>query len=228
MPKQRIVNANCPFCKAENSIVIRESINIATDPKGGDIKSAILSDVMYGYLCNNCHRWVNIIYPSLYKDPSKKLLVWLVPGYDNRILEAISKINPENGFKARIVSEPESLREKILLAEEGLNDQIIEYLKYKKYLFFSEYDDFLRDSVVDKEVYEKESSKVRVFVYYLLSKNGKKILRVNFNINDYNIAKKEFHLLFNNDYTNDNHFKVIDYRWAERLLSHVDYCQTIQ
>lgn len=124
----------CPKCGKEQTIKRYESVNVTLEP---ELKDVIKSGYFFAFTCEECGVKIPMIYPCLYHDMENKKMIWLVPDCPREQVEEINKVNsskdmPEDlsyGYQNRIVKNVDSLREKILIWDEDLDDRIIEILK---------------------------------------------------------------------------------------------------
>lgn len=133
----------CKNCSYEFDITVYESVNGAFDI---DAQQKLLKGELFSHTCPECGCVISLSYPMLYHDMDRKFMIHLCPvGEDveeciKNIKDAQKKIDEqfpekrvEKPYKMRIVSNENSMREKITIFEKGLDDRIIELLK----LFFA-------------------------------------------------------------------------------------------
>ena len=143
MALEHIEKIKCKDCSCEFDVTVYESVNGAFDDEA---QKKLLSGELFTHTCPECGCVVALSYPMLYHDMDKKFMIHLCPDGENvdecikNIKEAQKKIDKqfpekrmEKPYKMRIVSNENSMREKITIFENGLDDRIIELLK----LFFA-------------------------------------------------------------------------------------------
>ena len=122
--------APCSKCGQQNTIKVYRSINTSEDPH---LKEKVKDGSLFLWECPHCGQ-VNLArYETLYHDPEKKLMVWLVPEGDvsESQMKAISNhTKAMGGYTLRRVTDMGSLMEKVLINESGLDDVVLEMCKY--------------------------------------------------------------------------------------------------
>ncbi len=123
-------NGACTRCGAQNTIKIYKSINVADNP---ELKDRVKDGSLFLWECPHCCQLNLARYGTLYHDPEKKLMVWLVEGDDvsETQMQAIANhTKAMGGYTLRIVPDMGSLMEKVLIMDAGLEDTAIEMCKY--------------------------------------------------------------------------------------------------
>ena len=122
---------NCPECDTEIGFKPIEFVDVSTDP---DYKEKIMTGQFFLVKCPECGAEIMIEYPVMYMDPEKKLNVYMAPDHDGDLLNQLNSldvpeadIDPEAIY--RLVNSPTELLEKILLADGGRDDRIMELYK---------------------------------------------------------------------------------------------------
>ena len=122
---------NCPGCDTEIGFKPIEFVDVSTDP---DYKEKIMTGQFFMVKCAECGAEIMVEYPIMYMDPEKKLNVYMAPDHEGDLLEQLNSldvpeadIDPEAIY--RLVSSPTELLEKILLADGGRDDRIMELYK---------------------------------------------------------------------------------------------------
>lgn len=122
--------APCSKCGTQHKITIYRSINTAENP---EIKEKLKDGSLFVWECPECHQKNLAKYESLYHDPEKRIMIWLLPSGDlpESQMNAIKNHTEAMGnYTLRRVSDTGSLMEKILIFDAGLDDAIIEMCKY--------------------------------------------------------------------------------------------------
>ena len=122
---------NCPNCDMEIGFKPIEFVDVSTDP---DYKEKIMNGQFFLVKCGECGAEIMVEYPVMYMDPEKKLNVYMAPDHDADLLEQLNSLDvPETDEDKdaifRLVNSPTELLEKILLADGGRDDRIIELYK---------------------------------------------------------------------------------------------------
>ena len=122
--------APCTKCGQQHKITVYRSINIAENP---ELKAKVADGSLFLWECPHCGQ-VNLAkYETLYHDPVKKLMVWLIPAGDvsETQMQAITMhTKAMGGYTLRRVNDMGSLMEKVLVTEAGLDDVVLEMCKY--------------------------------------------------------------------------------------------------
>ncbi|MEE3450657.1 MAG: CpXC domain-containing protein [Acutalibacteraceae bacterium] len=130
-------NVQCRKCGKTIEVNKWSAVNGDKNP---DLKEKILSGELFSVRCRSCGAVSQLGYPMVYSDPTKNIMIWLV--FDDEEVGHIKsyyktcKTQPdENGKTAdkecrlRIVRNSFQLREKIMIADCGLDDKIVELAK---------------------------------------------------------------------------------------------------
>lgn len=132
----------CPKCGHEEEVELYESVNVKTSP---ELKQALFANQLNAVTCGACGASFRVDKPLLYHDPDHGYMVYLLPLSD-RAAEAGERefgnaLQRLNGLLPKGVEAPRvclvfsrtELVERIFLLEAGLNERIIEYIKYLIY-----------------------------------------------------------------------------------------------
>lgn len=123
-------NGVCSKCGQTTEITVYKSINTADNP---ELKEKVKNGSLFLWECPHCGT-VNLArYETLYHDPQKKLMLWLVP--DGKIsetqMQAITNhTKAMGGYTLRLVRDMGELMEKVLIFDAGLDDAVIELCKW--------------------------------------------------------------------------------------------------
>jgi predicted RNA-binding Zn-ribbon protein involved in translation (DUF1610 family) len=134
MSSPRTQQVRCPHCGQTHAARVHDTIDAVREP---ELKAELLSTRLFQHACPSCGRGWHGARTLAYHDVSKGLLIWLYPGETTgdvrRRLRAASEGIVEGGgapsYAMRLVSSPHDLVEKILIAEAGLSDVMVEVLK---------------------------------------------------------------------------------------------------
>ena len=122
--------APCTKCGQQHKITVYRSINIADNP---ELKAKVADGSLFLWECPHCGQ-VNLAkYETLYHDPVGKLMVWLIPAGEvsETQMQAITMhTKAMGGYTLRRVNDMGSLMEKVLIADAGLDDVVLEMCKY--------------------------------------------------------------------------------------------------
>lgn len=122
----------CPTCGQTTTATIWSSLNTNIDTEA---KERLLKGTLLTSVCPKCGAKNALHYPMLYHDPDKKLMVYLAPTAEDR-KEVEQTFGSKNsiasafvGYTYRIVTSPDEMREKAIIAECGMDDRVVEVLK---------------------------------------------------------------------------------------------------
>ena len=122
--------APCSRCGQQTKVTVYRSINISENP---ELKDKVRDGSLFLWECPHCGQ-VNLAkYETLYHDPAAKLMVWLIPSGEisETQMQAITMhTKAMGGYTLRRVNDMGSLMEKVLIADAGLDDVVLEMCKY--------------------------------------------------------------------------------------------------
>ncbi len=122
--------APCSKCGEQHKVTVYRSINVADNP---ELKAKVTDGSLFLWECPHCGQ-VNLAkYETLYHDPVKKVMFWLVPQGEisETQMQAITMhTKAMGGYTLRRVDDMGTLMEKVLITEAGLDDVVLEMCKY--------------------------------------------------------------------------------------------------
>lgn len=122
---------DCPHCHARGEFELWDSVNVDLDP---ELRDKIFNDELFLWQCSNCRNEVFIPFGTLYHDMRNKFMLFFSfkepkeGKYDP--LEILQALGIEDGYTIRSVYGLINFKEKIAILENGLNDVVIERMKY--------------------------------------------------------------------------------------------------
>ena len=122
--------APCSKCGQQHKVIIYKSINTADNP---ELKAKVADGSLFLWECPHCGQMNLARYETLYHDPEGKLMVWLIPAGEisEAQMQAITMhTKAMGGYTLRRVNDMGTLMEKVLVAEAGLDDIVLEMCKY--------------------------------------------------------------------------------------------------
>ena len=122
--------APCSKCGQQHKVIIYKSINTADNP---ELKAKVADGSLFLWECPHCGQINLARYETLYHDPAGKLMVWLIPAGEisEAQMQAITMhTKAMGGYTLRRVNDMGTLMEKVLVAEAGLDDIVLEMCKY--------------------------------------------------------------------------------------------------
>lgn len=143
MSISRTVNISCPSCGKQQDVRLYDAINVNTDP---ELKDALMQNQLNRVTCVDCDLSFRVDKPVLYTDPKLDVLIHWVPESAEmdreaileefeQSLEQMNEMLPEDQEipAVRLVMSRVDLVELIFLLEAGLNQRVVEYVKYSVY-----------------------------------------------------------------------------------------------
>lgn len=127
-----IIEVECPNCGETLKVNMNEFVDVVENP---EYKSKIIEGDFFLNQCPGCGDAIMVEYPVMYMDPSRKLNVYMAPEHEADLLDQLNSLEiPENDEDEdriyRLTSCGVQLMEKILIAERGKDDRIIELYKF--------------------------------------------------------------------------------------------------
>ena len=164
--------APCSKCGQQNTVTIYRSINISENP---ELKAKVKDGSLFLWECPHCKQ-VNLAkYETLYHDPAAKLMVWLIPSGEisETQMQAITMhTKAMGGYTLRRVNDMGSLMEKVLIAEAGLDDVVLEMCKYvtklemiQKSVSAEQKDEFMASTFHFYKSEGEEGERILTFMY---------------------------------------------------------------
>jgi hypothetical protein len=133
MSKERIEIITCPKCGHKQEFRIYDSLNGDLDPEA---KKKLIDASLFMFDCEKCDLVTPVAYNLLYHDMTNEALVYLVAPQDvEEVTRMMDHAETAFGFgtsnyRKRIVTDQNSLREKAIIFDAGLDDRIIELVKF--------------------------------------------------------------------------------------------------
>ena len=119
-----------------------ESINVQTSP---ELKKLLMANQLNTVTCAQCALTFRVDKPLLYHDPARRFMIYQVPLGENAVeageREFTASLGRLSGLMPKDIPAPDvslvfsrtELVERIFLRDAGLNERIIEYIKYLVY-----------------------------------------------------------------------------------------------
>jgi hypothetical protein len=133
----------CPTCGDASDVTLHDAINVQSDP---DLRVELMENRLNTVRCPACGYHFRVDKPLLYSDPERRLMIYWFPASDQDLergekefrdsIWRLTSVVPE-GFDLpdmHLVFSRTELVERIFLCEAGLNERIIEYIKYLIFL----------------------------------------------------------------------------------------------
>ncbi|MBQ8838428.1 MAG: CpXC domain-containing protein [Bacteroidales bacterium] len=122
--------APCSKCGEKHTVTVYKSINVSENP---ELKDKVRSGGLFLWECPHCGQLNLARYETLYHDPVSKLMFWLLPEGElsETQMQAITMhTKAMGGYTLRRVNDMGSLMEKVLIADAGMDDVVVEMVKY--------------------------------------------------------------------------------------------------
>lgn len=210
---------HCPSCGRKIGIEIPVMADGVADPQ---IKTQILEGGFGVYLCLSCEEGIDLTFPFSYHDGSRKLMVELKPedGEDQELDPKEEKKEQElmqtssvmENCAMRIAHDKNELREKVLLAEQGRDDRIVELMKPG---IFTALFDQVEGNQIMNILYENNEDGECFVVVLDTGDMG----TIDFPEEMYQGIQKEYGDLVNTKAPNGT-MKEIDNQWASEFVMH--------
>lgn len=129
MSKISIKPFSCPSCGNNGEFKMYESVNVSLNP---ELREKVLSGQIFDWVCPKCGESLSVRYDLLYHDMNKEFQIYYSPNnctYINKMINDMLTKYPGMRKLCRTVDSLNTLREKILIFEAGLNDIAIELAK---------------------------------------------------------------------------------------------------
>lgn len=116
----------CPRCGKVHLCDRYSVINVTEKP---ELKEKVLLNKLFVFKCDACGLTAPLTYESVYVDTKKKLLFYLTPEMTEEAKKSIAMWDKVEARQKRIVTSLNDLKEKILIADNLLDDRIVEFMK---------------------------------------------------------------------------------------------------
>lgn len=132
MSQVNTYNIECPQCGSPQDVALYDSMNVEESP---ELKDALMSNQLNAITCAHCAFSFRVDKALLYNDPRKNVMVYWIPyqrkTFQYTMQELTELFPPGLGIPdIHWVNKRTELIERIFLLEAGLNERIIEYIKY--------------------------------------------------------------------------------------------------
>jgi len=118
------VCANCGYKSSRETVPL---INVSANPS---LKEKVADGSLFVWECPCCGRRNLLKYQTIYHDPSRRLMIWLLPEGESAPESVKDAVKQLDSYTLRLVREPGELMEKVKIAEAGLDDIAMEMCKY--------------------------------------------------------------------------------------------------
>ncbi len=140
MSESKQYNIQCPSCGMQQDVELYDAVNVSTDP---ELKQALLENRLNRVGCIDCDATFRVDMPLLYTDPENDIMIhWIsemehltqeqiIEDFDQS-LEQVNEMLPADikTPTVRLVLTRVELVELIFMIEKGMNQRVVEYVKY--------------------------------------------------------------------------------------------------
>ncbi|HMP77394.1 MAG TPA: CpXC domain-containing protein [Kiritimatiellia bacterium] len=142
MSQQNSYPIRCPKCGHEQTVSLYDAINVKESP---ELRAELMANKLNGITCAACGFGFRVDKNLVYSDPDRKLLVFWVPTDESDyargeeqfvdLLGELSELLPDDlhAPSVHLVFNRVELIERIFLVEAGLDERLVEYIKYTLY-----------------------------------------------------------------------------------------------
>lgn len=202
----------CPKCGNIQDITVYRSINSITDEK--EI-AMIKSNHLFEVYCEECEEKIPLLYNCLYHDINNFAMYYLLPDTQENDLDEMNHIlkgiQVEQTYRYRRVFTVNELREKILIAEQNLDDRIIELLKV---VYLVQIAKDIGEKVVSEILFDVIDDAYYIEIFYEDTAVDPGFIILDMNI--YKQIKEQY--LPQLDKKSEDGFLQIDFEWAKKYL----------
>lgn len=196
----------CPKCGQKKLIKKYKVINGSEKP---GMKKHILNNEIFFFHCDNCRLAAPLTYPSLYLDSKKKLAYLLSPELEEDSKQLIREIGDLTGFKKRYVDNINDLKEKIMIAENRLDDRVIELVKIE---YLRQLEKEMKDDTLMNILFDYSGHEMYLMVFF--EKKG--IGRIPLNHEFYRQIETQYADALNS--SGGDGFEKVDMEWGGNLV----------
>jgi len=122
---------SCPKCGAHGKFTAWDSVNVDLMP---NVKEKAMSGELFRWTCPECGESFTVPYPMLYHDMEKQIMVYHLlqrrNESDSMIINTLGRGGLMANYTLRSTYCIDDFREKIAQLDSGLDDRVIEFLKY--------------------------------------------------------------------------------------------------
>ena len=209
MSLRRKKTVACPKCNKESDYLFWESLNGDLDPEA---KTQLIDGTFFQFKCPHCGHECKVDYGMLYHDMAHQTMIYYVSENSvEEIQKMFSDKDGESGFlipgyRKRIVTNQNALREKAIIFENELDDRVVELIKLLYLLDVQ--DKFPEVNIVEAYFLVLEGKYIIEFI-------GEKFLKTEIPLDLYKNVENNFAERLAAE--EENQF-MIDVKWANEFL----------
>ena len=142
MSQQAEYPIRCPKCGHEQAVALYDAVNVKSEPA---LRALLMENKLNAVTCASCGFGFRVDKNLVYNDPDRRLLIFWVPTAESdyargeeqfaALLRDLTSALPDDvrAPSVHLVFNRVELIERIFLAEAGLDERLIEYIKYTLY-----------------------------------------------------------------------------------------------
>ena len=129
MASHSLQNLSCQYCKRSAEADIYTSVNRQEDP---ELLEELTSGRLFVWQCPHCGGSNLVQRPFMYHDPAGRHMIWLCTedGVEERVSQMFRDDETLSAYTARVVDSVGDLIEKVKIFDAGLDDIVVEMVKY--------------------------------------------------------------------------------------------------
>ena len=116
----------CPQCGKVHMVKRYAVVNVTEKP---ELKEQVLMNKLFVFHCDQCDLTAPLTYETVYVDSKKQLLIYLAPEKTSNVEKSLAEWQKLDFRHKRLVDNLNDLKEKILIADNLLDDRIVEFMK---------------------------------------------------------------------------------------------------
>jgi hypothetical protein len=142
MSQKKEYTINCPRCGAVQQVELHDAVNVTQNP---ELRDLLMTNELNKVTCNECAFEFRVDKHLLYHDSKHRFMIYWIPlgqltitqgeQQFNESITTMNRLIPESiDFpQIHLVFQRVELVERIFLLEQGLDERLIEYIKYLIY-----------------------------------------------------------------------------------------------
>lgn len=193
---------SCPKCGKMHILPKYSMINVTEKP---EYKEKLLKNQLFLFECEECGLKAPLTYDCIYIDRKKKLVIAMSLEEPAEWKSMIEELSKQNGYQKRIVDNINDMKEKILIADNLMDDRIVEM---SKVMLLKQLENEMKDDVLQNVLFDYSGNEKFFVVFF--EKKG--VGRVPFTIDFYRGVEQNYQSKLKSHTTSD--FLKVDMEWA--------------
>ena len=196
----------CPKCGHKHILKKYGTVNVTEKKK---MKEKILKNELFVFRCEECGLYAPLTYDSLYVDDKRKLMIYLAPVMTGEVQERLDSLGAVKGGTKRLVDNINDLKEKIMIADNHLDDRVIELLKI---MVINQIKEEMKDDNLVDILFDYSPGNL----WFILFFEKKGMGRIPLSLENYRQIERQYRMGIL-DFSRDDFMKV-DLEWAGRIM----------